>query len=197
MIKTNINNYFPHQYLRYKLTNLNLHVADFTEMSKALVVKRGLEFFAPDPPSDNLCFSLFNPHGLNIGYIDYNNESFVDNNGNPKSQCECVILPDVSTNNTWIVFIELKYSTLIKNNHKNLTKAIQQLLDTHSYYTAESVISTSNPSYLFASIPPQSIPFGGFILSPGYITTLKRTRNIILRLRNDAIIENDQSITFE
>lgn len=196
MIKTNINNIFPHQFSRYKTTNLNLHVVDYTKMSETLAVKRGLEFFTADPPNDISCFSLLNPIDLNIGYIDFNNESFVASNGQTKSQCECVILPDTSTTSTWIVLIELKYSTLIKNNEKHLTKAIQQLLDTHSYYTADNVINITNPSYLFASIPPQSIPFGGFALTPGYITALKRTKNIILRLRNDAIIENEHSITF-
>ncbi len=196
MIKSKINSTYPHQYFKYKTCSSDLHLADYTEQTKSAAVKKGIEFFSPNPPSDITFFSLKNESLLSIGYIDFDNASFVNLDGTPKSQCECTIIPDSSDDSSFIILIELKYSTLIKNNPANLSKAIQQLTDTHSYYFNEGIITISNPSYLFASIPPQSIPFAGFALTPAYLLNLKITKNILLSLRNDAKIENHTSVSF-
>ncbi|MDR2272709.1 MAG: hypothetical protein LBF27_17505 [Sphingobacterium sp.] len=196
MIKSKINSTYPHQFLKYRTCSSDLHLADYTEQTKTAPVKKGIEFFSPNPPSDITFFSLKNENQLSIGYIDFDNSSFVNSDGSPKSQCECTIIPNISDESSFVILVELKYSTLIRNNSANLSKAIQQLTDTHSYYFNEGIIKFSNPSYLFASIPPQSIPFRGFTLTPAYLLNLKISKNIILSLRNDAKIENHKSVSF-
>lgn len=194
MIKSKIRAKYLHQYNSIKNFSDNIFVADYTESTKSQSIKRSVEFFSPDAPSDIEYFSIINNQNLNIDAIDFNNFSFVDLNGKPKSQCEAVLFPSVSNSNSWILFCELKYSLKPLNNNNNLKKAIRQLYKTHYYYIQDCVISISNNCYLIASLPMQQEPFTNFSLSPALLTKLKSTRNIVLRLTNSVEIFNNSTI---
>lgn len=194
MIKTNITKIYPNQINRYRTSNQSVHIADYTEQTRNQQIKRGVEIFNQNPPTDINYFSLENNSALSIGYIDFDNTSFIYPNGRPKSQCECVIFPDVSANNSWILFCELKYSSIPANNNNNLRKAIKQLFKTRYYYIQENIIQKTNTSYLLASLPLQTEPFSNFSLTPSYLIDLKRKRNIVLRLKNSIEIINSTLI---
>lgn len=191
MIKTNIQTRFYHQYNIIQSFNEDTYIADYTEQTKTVLVKRNIEFFSPNPPTDIKYFSIINTPNLGIDGIEFDNTSFVYSNGNPKSQCEAVFFPSSSNVNSWILFCELKYSSKPPNNSNNLRKAIKQLFKTRYYYIQENVISRLNTSYLLASLPMQSEPFANFSITPTLLVQLKSSRNIVLRLKNAVEIEND------
>ncbi len=195
MIKTNIASIYPNHINKYRTSNTAIYIADYTEQTKSLIPRRGVEVFNENPPTDIEFFTLINDSSVEIGYIDFDNFSFLHSNGNPRTQCECVIFPNVSIDSSWILFCELKYSSKISNNPKNLKKAISQLFKTRYYYFQENIFVKTNTSYLIASLPLQPEPFLNFSLTPSYLISLKSKRNIILRLKNSVEVSNTTNIS--
>lgn len=172
-------------------TDTNLYVTDYTKKTNGV---RGEEVYAPTPPSDIDYFTLENPINLNISAITFNGQSFTDNNGNSKSQCECSIFPSSVSPKSWILFTELKYSSLIRWNDTNLNKAIRQLCRTRQYYYTEGIITKANPCYLIACLPMQSTPYANWVFAPHHISRLKIKLNTILRFQNKVRITNAEQI---
>lgn len=169
----------------------DLFVADYTNSSKSLINKRSVEFFSPNVPADIEFFSIFNSTKLEIEGLEFDNNSFIYGNNKARSQCEAIIFPTTSTNNSWVLFCELKYSSKPANNSINLRKAVKQLYRTRYYYIQENIISATNNCYLIASLPTQVEPFSNFSISQPLLAKLKRKRNIILRFKNGVeIVDN-------
>ncbi|MHA3789961.1 hypothetical protein ACX0HA_17270 [Flavobacterium hauense] len=194
MIKNAISIHFNHHLNGVKNFTDDIHVADYTEITKDQPVRRSVEFFSPIKPVDIETFFIKNPSALSVDGFEFNNQSFVCGNGNSRSQCEGVIFPTATTVDSWILFCELKYSLKPARNANNLRKAIKQLYKTRYYYFQKNIISLTNTAYLIGSIPPQSEPFSNFAISQADLTKLKRMRNIILRLKNSVEIVNDKTI---
>ena len=191
MIKRGIQINFIQQYNSIKNYSDNLFIADYTQQTSADQIKRSVEFFSPNDPSDINFFSVINTPKISIDGIEFNNSSFTCGNGNSRTQCEAVVFPSTSNNDSWILFCELKYSSKPLKNSYNLKKAIKQLYKTRYYYIQRNIISLTNNSYLIASLPLQSEPFPNFSISQSALTKLKRRKNIILRLKNEIeIIDN-------
>lgn len=195
MIRTNINKNFPHHLGKCTVSSNTLYVADYTEQTKNQPVKRGTELFDKNPPADISYFTVSNPNSLEVDGIPFDNSSFVKPDGHIASQCECVIYPHSSNVNSWICFIELKYSDKIDNNLKNLNKARLQLFRTRYHYLAKRVFDKTNTCYLLASLPLQSPPFANMILSPAYLLQMKRKHNLVIRFQNSVEIVDDTQIT--
>lgn len=191
MIKTNIQIKYIQQYNTIRQFAEDIYVADYTEQTKNTTIKRSVEFFSQNPPDDIDCFYLKNNHKLQVDGIIFDNTSFLHGNGNTKSQCESVFYPSLSTMYSWILFCELKYSLKPLNNTNNLRKAIKQLFKTRYYYIQEEVVSRTNTCYLVASLPMQSEPFANFSIPPSFLTKLKTTRNIVLRMKNSVEIKDE------
>lgn len=191
MIKSNIHAIYTHQHNTIKSFADNIYVADYTKQTKALLIKRGVEFFSPNHPTDIDFFSIINDKNVSVDGIEFNNLSFVCGNGNTKTQCEAVFFPSTSNSESWVLFCELKYCSSIFHNGNDLTKAIKQLYKTRYYYIQNNVISLTNNSYLVASLPLQTEPFPNFHITPQLLIKLKRKKSIILRLTNKIeIIDN-------
>lgn len=190
MIKTKITSLYPN----HNITSLNedVYVADYTEKTKVLPIhqRRSVEVFSPTPPIDNESFKLKNNNKLDIDNVIFDNTSFVDLNGNPLSQCESCSFPSRSSKDSWILFIELKYSNKEHNNEKNLRKAIKQLVNTRSYYHKNNVLTSNHKCFLLASLPLQSEPFANFTLTPDLILRIKTKFNFTLRFNNSAEVYN-------
>lgn len=200
MIKANIRREYPAHitncsnpaYVRKcGISDKSLFIADYTKQTNSA---RDVEVFPNVPPADIDYFSLINNVSLNSCYVTFNNSSFTRPNGNAMSQCECVVFPNTSANDSWIFFAELKYSNLDYRNDANLTKAIRQLYKTQYYYKSKGVFSTTNTCYLLASLPQQSEPFAQTVISPMDLQRLKLNHNIVLRLQNHAEIQDDKII---
>lgn len=187
MIKTNISIHYPHQYLKYKFSDKDLYVSDYTNQTNHA---RGIEIFEATAPLDVEYLTILNPKNIEVGFIDFDNNSFTYGKNKYRSQCECVMFPNVSTETTWILFCELKYSSNNINNQNNITKAIKQLYRTRYYYYQKSVFENTNTSYLVVSLPKQRPPFLGFALPPNFLTKLKSKRNTVLKFDNKIEIKN-------
>lgn len=194
MIRTNINLNFPHHLGQCTVAKNTIYVADFTEQTKNQPVKRGTELFDNIPPTGISYFTVSNPNSLEVDGIPFDNNSFVKPNGGIASQCECVIYPHSSNVDSWICFIELKYSDKTNNNPKNLNKARLQLFRTRYHYMSKGVFGKTNTCYLLASLPMQSTPFANMSLSPAYLLQMKRKHNLVIRFQNSVEIVDDKSI---
>lgn len=191
MIRANITREYPTHIARCDYTDNSLYLADYTQQTSNV---RGVEIFESTPPTDIDSFELRNDAKLRIGYIKFDNTSFVYSNGSTRSQCECVIFPETSSTDSWVLFAELKYSHNSYRNNKHIKKAIKQLYLTRTYYFNSGVFTISNTCYLFISLPMQAEPFAQSVISPTDLQSLKRRHNVILRLQNHAAIQNDKII---
>ena len=191
MLKTNIIREYPAHIASCNYSDKTLYLADYTNQTHHV---RGVEIFESTPPADIDSFELKNEVNLLNGYIRFNNSSFTRPNGSALSQCECVVFPTISVADSWILFVELKYSNNPYNNNNNITKAIKQLYKTRTYYLNKGIFSKANPCYLLASLPMQAEPFVQTIVSPMDLQRLKRKHNAILRLQNHAEIQDDKII---
>lgn len=193
MIRTNIRTFFFLHLNNCLTTRNSIYVADYTEQTKLAVIKRATEL-SDSPPSDIDYFTVNNPCNLEMDGIPFDNKSFTLPNGKPLSQCECVIYPHSSNDESWILFLELKYSNKPKNNKKNLNKARRQLFKTQYYYKSKGVFDKKNNCYLLASLPMQSSPFANLSLSPPYLLAMKKKHNVVIRFQNSVEIIDDKKI---
>ena len=194
MIRKKIETSFPHHLNSCIATSSSLYVADYTEKTKNDPIKRGTELFEVSPPSDIDFFTVNNQNNLMIEGIPFDNNSFTYPNGNIASQCECVIYPHCSNNESWILFLELKYSCKPKNNKNNLNKARKQLFKTQYYYKSKGVFNKDNICYLLASLPMQCPPFANSSFPPGYLSAMKKKHNVVIRFQNSVEIIDDRKI---
>lgn len=194
MIRKKIQTSFPHHLNSCTTTSSSLYVADYTEKTKNDPIKRGTELFEESPPSDIDFFTVNNQNKLMIEGIPFDNNSFTYPNGNIASQCECVIYPNNSNRDSWILFLELKYSNKTKNNRYNLNKAKRQLFKTQYHYKSKKVFDKNNTCYLLASLPMQTPPFVNSSFPPNYLLTMKKKHNVIIRFQNLVEIIDDKKI---
>lgn len=193
MIQEKIKENYPHHLTESITSNQSLFISDYTDQTKGESSKRGTEFFEKFPPSDIEYFSLQNPKNIVIVGIPFDKDSFRSVDEKIDTQCECVIFPKKSNSNSWICFIEQKYSNKKRKNPRNFNKAKKQLIETQKYYRNKNIFNKSNTCYLFMSFPKQSEPFAGIILSQNELIDMKRDHNIIMRAINSAeIIDNKQ-----
>lgn len=193
MIRKSIQLHFPHH-----LTNRNcittsnaIYVADYTEKTKHDRIKRGTKLFDNYPPSDIEYFTVNNPNNWELDGIPFNNSSFSSPKGTA-SQCECVVYPYSSNIDSWILFLELKYSNKPENNENNLNKARKQLFKTQYYYRSQGVFDKNNTCYLLASLPMQRPPFANISLTQPYLTAMKKRHNVVIRFQNSVEIIDDK-----
>ena len=194
MIRTNIQTFFPHHLNNCFTTSNSIYIADYTEQTRLVNINRAIELFEASPPKDIDYFTVNNPHKLEIDGIPFDNNSFTRVNGEPLSQCECVIYPHSSNSKSWILFLELKYSSKPKNNSNNLKKAHEQLFETQDYYRSQGVFNKTNTCYLLASLPMQCPPFTNMSLTQPYLSAMKRKHNLVIRFQNSVEIIDDKTI---
>lgn len=194
VIRTRIQASFSHHLNNSITTTDSLYVADYTEQTKRRPIRRGVELFEACPPGDIDFFTVRNPLCFEVDAIRFDNYSFVRPNGDSLSQCECVIYPRSSNDESWILFLELKYSTKTKNNRCNLEKAKCQLFKTQYYYKSKGIFGKSNTCYLLVSLPEQREPFPNSSLSQAYLLNMKKKHNVVMRFQNQVEIKDDKEV---
>ena len=187
MIRTNIRTFFFHHLNNCLTTRNSIYVADYTEQTKLAVIKRATEL-SVSPPSNIDYFTVNNPCNLEMDGIPFDNNSFTRPDGSSLSQCECVIYPHSSNDESWILFLELKYSCKPENNENNLNKARKQLFKTQDYYRSQGVFNKNNTCYLLASLPMQRPPFAHISLTQPYLSEMKKRYNMVIRFQNSVEI---------
>lgn len=194
MIKKAIKINYIHQYNLIQNFADNLYIVDYSDSTKNLAVKKGIVFYSPSRPQTIDSFEIINPKKLSLDCIPFDQNSFKHSNGKTKSQCEAVIIPEITSQDSWILFSELKYSSNENFNIKNISKALKQLFKTQYYYKQDKIISNTNPCYLLVSLPFQTEPFANFTITQADLINLKRKRNITLRLKNSVEILDNKII---
>lgn len=191
MIRTNIQNLFSH-HLGNSITTCNsIYVADYTQQTQS---KNGVMLFDGTIPLNIDYFTVNNPKSIEIDSIRFDNQSFFKPNGDIASQCECVTYPNSSNDESWILFLELKYSSKKENNENNLNKARKQLFKTQYHYRSQGIFDKNNTCYLFASLPMQCPPFTNMSLTQPYLSAMKRKHNVVIRFLNSVEIIDDKTI---
>ena len=193
MIQERIKKHFPHHLTVEKklTTEKSIYIADYSLATKG---SRNVELVDDLSQATIEHFFLNNPLGVAITGLPFTQKSFKRPDGQFASQCECVIFPKDSDKESWICFVELKYSKKSTNNRGNLMKARRQLLRTQACYRCKQVIDKRNTCYLLASLPLQREPFPHFTLTPSHLIDLKRRFNIVLRFKNSAEIINHKML---
>jgi hypothetical protein len=180
---------YPH----FQITEYSndLFIADYTLQTAN---QREVEILVVKPTDIN-SFEIKNPTAIETSVVVFNKLSFVDQDGNPLSQCECIAFPNVTFDKKpWILFLELKYC-LFKNAIKKLNDAKNQLFDTLGYFRATGIIENGQLCYLVASLPKQNnTPFENFIMTPKEVARLKKEDNIIFRGANQITIKSESQI---
>ena len=194
MIRTSIGTIFSHHLNNSITTRNSLYVADYTEKTKPGPIRRGVELLAAYPPSDIDYFTVGNLCKLEIDGIPFDSQSFTRTDGRTLSQCESTIYPHRSNADSWILFLELKYSCKPKSNWKNLNKARKQLFKTQYYYKSQGIFDKNNTCYLLASLPMQCPPFANISLTQNYLLAMKRRHNVVIRFQNSVEIIDDKKI---
>ncbi|MDR2123036.1 MAG: hypothetical protein LBP34_07910 [Flavobacteriaceae bacterium] len=204
MISSAIHKLFPnHKYA--SIAKQTIYIVDYTEKEKELLPekeKKGVEICSTKPKNIK-CFCLSNPDSLSVEYAIFDKNSFPTySTGEARSHCECIIFPSRTTKeDSWVLFLELKYPQSQEKNGRHLKKAVYQLYRTQYYYFSTGSYSRIT-KYLIASIPsqdapfliPKRNPFFHFHLTPEKLKKLKEKRNIIIRFQNSAIIEDETKI---
>jgi len=190
MIKSNIEKEYPHHIAKYGNSDKSLYLTDYTNQTDSA---RGVKVFKDSPPSNIEYVTLQNDINLLNGFIIFDNTSFTRPDGSALSQCECVVFPEKSGNDSWIFFAELKYSDKTRNNQCNLDMAEKQLLETREYYYQKGIFLKTNPCYLLISLPKQKPPFANISLNPVKLAALKK-RNIFLIFGNYVKISSDKML---
>lgn len=108
MIRENIDEHFSHHLGNSITTCKSIYVVDYTQQTKS---KDGVRLFDGNIPHNIDYFTVNNPNSIVIDSIRFDNQSFFKPNGDIASQCECVTYPNRSDNKSWILFLELKYSS--------------------------------------------------------------------------------------
>jgi len=174
-MESRVRAHYPNQLLE-KHTLPNIYIADYTEQTRLLPVKRGVECHV-SKPTDIEFFTVKNPNCVEVVFAPFDNSTFVDPiSRTPLTQCECVLFPTPSIADSWVLFLELKYNEP-KNNSKNIKKAKGQVVETLKYYWDKGIVTRTNKIFLVVSIPKDSIPFKGFTVTMAESTALKRVYN--------------------
>lgn len=170
--------YYPNQVIK-KFAAPQLFIVDYTELSKTRKIKRSVECHSVRP-TDIEAFTIHNTSSLSVDFAPFTNKTFVDEEtGEPLSQCECVLFPEASNGDGWVLFLELKYNDP-SNNARNIRKAKTQLIKTLTYYWKQGVVSPKNNIYLVVAIPKARVPFRSFTVLPTEAIPLKRYFNAAL-----------------
>ena len=143
MIQEKIKENYPHHLTESINSNQSLFISDYTDQTKGESSKRGTEFSEKFPPHDIEYFSLYNPKNIVVVGTPFNKDSFRSVDDKIETQCECVIFPQSSNSNSWICFIELKYSNKKRKNPRNFNKAKKQLIETQKYYRIKNIFSST------------------------------------------------------
>lgn len=194
MIRTKIQTLFPHHLNNCITTSNSLYIADYTQQTRHSPINQATVLFDNYPPNNIDYFMVNNLNNLNIDGIPFDNRSFTRPDGSPLSQCECVIYPHSSNDESWILFLELKYSCKSENNENNLNKARKQLFKTQYYYRSQGVFDKNNTCYLLASLPMQRPPFTNISLTQPYLSAMKKRHNVVIRFQNSVEIIDDKKI---
>lgn len=190
-MKMRIAEHYPHQAGMIADHNSSVYIADYTEQTKNGPERRGVEITSAKPAGIN-SFSVKNDNAIRFSSITFDNKSFVDDDGSPLSQCECVGFSSAEhSEGPWVLFLELKYcNPCSRHKDRNLHKAKEQLTKTYRHYRTRGIITNKQRCYLVVSFPLLRSPFSSFEITPPEVARMGAEK-VIFRGTNELKIKNE------
>lgn len=149
----------------------------------------GIEFFDSEPEYKSI--RLNNPNLTAVESVAFEENAFQIKKGTFAKQCECMLYPEESEENSWILFIEMKYAENEHNVHRGLwhEKAVEQIRSTVGFLNQKGVLSDGKKLNAIVSFPKLDT-FSSWLTQ--YISNALRQDGIIARCTNKATIVNGE-----
>lgn len=169
-----------------------LHVVDYTKQTEN---KRGLEAF-PSQPRDIQSFCLKNSGAICIAFSPFERSKILNDDGKELQHCECVLFPEeYDATTSWILFLELKYREPNAKSSGHLSKAVNQLFSTLTFFRDRHFIDPNKLVYLIISFPENPrVPFESSLFTPSELKAFRKQRNAIVRGVNEVTIFDKERI---
>ena len=171
---------------QYKVLKLEtIYIVDF----KGATGQGGIEFFDSAPEYNSV--RLDNPNLTVVESVAFEENAFKIKKGTFAKQCECLLYPEESGDNSWVLLIEMKYA----DNEHNIQreswheKAVEQIRSTVGFLKQKGVLSDGKKLNAIVSFPKLDI-FSSWLTQ--YISNELRQDGIKARCTNKATIVNGE-----
>lgn len=188
-MKTKINLQYPHHVTEDH--DSDIYISDYTDQTKNSSNKKKVEI-TPVKPIDIKSFFIKNNKSVSFSSIKFDNKSFVNEEGDTLSQCECICFSMANyKRGPWILLLELKYCSSYSEYKKNsMEVAKDQLTKTYNYYKKKGIINNKQQCYLVVSFPKFNPPFPNFACTQAEVKDMK-LKKVIFRGVNELKIKNE------
>lgn len=154
-----------------------IYIMDYSNQTNKT---RGVEW-ANTKPADIKAFIINNTPLAKINFVVFKDNTKLLGTTTDISHCEGILYPTITSNKTWVIFLELKYPKR-KNLGKELKSARNQLLQTLDLFRSYSIIDKKRLAYLIFSAPNYSCrtPFESWNMSPNDLREIRKTKCAIM-----------------
>lgn len=149
----------------------------------------GVVYYNSEPEYKS--FLLENEDRCPIRFIEFQENAFQIRRGRYEKQCECALYPETASENTWMLFIEMKYAgneynILLEDWHR---KAVEQIRKTVNYLRSKGVLDDQKKLMAVVSFPKIDT-FSSWLTE--YIQNELESDEILARCTNKATIVDDR-----
>ena len=188
-MKNKLEGVFGADKLEHK-SNLNfpqIHIIDLTQRTKGT---KGLEIYDTKP--ENIDTLLIENPNLDISATFFKPQCFQKDNREPDN-CEGVFYLSNSTEDTWVLFIEIKdcKATNISNYFK---KAKEQIISMVKIFRDNNILTQDKRVYANISFPRYKTEFFNQLVKGGEPKSFLDKHKIFIRGTNKLKIKNEQTI---
>ncbi len=181
----------------------NLYVADYKHFESHYGVKKyeGKVVILNSYQDDWKSVYLSNPNQIEICFDGFEDNALPSEVvGTQNSQCECVLFPDIYNDNSWILFIDTKYSSSFENAFRKENNyphsMINQIIETVKYFRDKGIIADNKRVQAIVSFPNLAEEFNSYFFQGKEIEILKEHK-ILIRATNSALIKSEKRITLK
>jgi len=166
-----------------------LYIMDYSKQTNK---QRGVEWTDVEP-TDITAFMIDNQSCLDITFAIFQENTKVSTATEDISHCEGVLYPTTNSDNTWLVFLELKYIAKTKQLRQTLQHAREQLFSTVDTFRSLNIIDKEKMVYCIFSVPCHSMPFTNWG-TPTELQNIRSEKKVIMRPSNNMIIESAEKV---
>lgn len=186
----------------YEYADADQYIADFTERTKSLPIKRHVEVHAnviptdPNTGKDMDCLKLNNESDATIEYVLLEDDNFLDTNGINLEHCEgsFSIKQSIGMLPKWIVLFEIK-DCLPENVSNYVEKARGQIMNVKFDYVTRGIIDRGMCVYGIVSCPQKKVGFNSAMFTdPVEALRWKRITGINYYFSNEVFVVDENMI---
>ena len=155
--------------------------------------------------TDIAAVELCNPSSVTVDFYAFPDNALVINPGKYESQCECVLFPEGSDQEEWVLFIETKYADNLENAQRKESgypiKMVNQIKKTVAYFRQKNIIAQEKKVHAIVSFPTLYEGFDAWTFPIKYddgttesVEDILHDYNIHIRATNYATIKNRKRI---